>query len=66
MEDLRSVVEYFTGVKRETVAVLGHSKGMPQLNIISHELMYTWVGSCYKHKKRIFPIICYFLIRQSD
>ncbi|KAI3447143.1 hypothetical protein Pfo_003808 [Paulownia fortunei] len=26
-EDLRSVVEYFTGVNRSTVAVLGHSKG---------------------------------------
>ncbi|GFP93207.1 putative uncharacterized protein ydl057w [Phtheirospermum japonicum] len=26
-EDLRSVVEYFTGLKRTTVAVIGHSKG---------------------------------------
>ncbi|KAL3829989.1 hypothetical protein ACJIZ3_018791 [Penstemon smallii] len=27
VEDLRAVVEYFTGVKRGTIAVLGHSKG---------------------------------------
>ncbi|KAG8376154.1 hypothetical protein BUALT_Bualt09G0033700 [Buddleja alternifolia] len=26
-EDLRAVIEYFTGVNRSTVAVLGHSKG---------------------------------------
>lgn len=32
-EDLRSVVEYFTGVDRVPAVVLGHSKGMPLLNI---------------------------------
>ncbi|CAA3017182.1 uncharacterized protein LOC111386412 isoform X1 [Olea europaea var. sylvestris] len=27
VEDLRSVIEYFTGVKRTIIAILGHSKG---------------------------------------
>lgn len=29
VEDLRSVIEYFTGVKRTIIAILGHSKGVP-------------------------------------
>lgn len=33
VEDLRSVIEYFTGVNRSTVAILGHSKGMPDIEI---------------------------------
>ncbi|KAL2534295.1 alpha/beta-Hydrolases superfamily protein [Abeliophyllum distichum] len=31
VEDLRSVIEYFTGAKRTIVAILGHSKGVPTL-----------------------------------